>query len=232
MQQKVIYIMSHDSIGLGEDGPTHQPIEHLVSLRAIPELAVMRPGTAIEVLLCWYTALQRKGPSILCLSRQSLYRKDLQEQEFKNPQENWSQALKDFQKGAYIFRCLRDHELQPLQVIFWSSGTELGLACRVQNILWETYKIPSQVISVPYWLPWVKQSIAYKKSLHGSSSSLHVVIEASNLMGWERFVENNHTIYCGIDTFGLSAPYEKIYDYFGLTPEHIMKRIQEYMENN
>jgi transketolase len=233
MKQRVIYIMSHDSIGLGEDGPTHQPVEHLASLRAIPHLSVMRPGTAIELLVCWYQALHTQGPTILCLSRQNLKKFDLNENDLKSTFQDWIQAYEEIKKGAYVFRSglnVLNHQ-ENLDVVLWSSGTELGLACIIQKKLWDR-GITSQVNSVPCWLWLEKQSQTYLHMLRGGNATktLQVIIEAAHLMGWERFVGSDRILLCGINDFGCSAPYEKVYDHFGLNIEIIVKRIVEYLK--
>src|SRR5690606_30587678 len=205
MEQRVIYVMTHDSIGLGEDGPTHQPVEHLAALRAIPNLQVFRPADAIETMECWQLALAAtKTPSILSLSRQNadLVRK-------AHTAENLSA------RGAY--------ELAPanleVKVTLFASGTEVGLALAAQKAL-ESDGIGTRVVSVPSWELFEKQDDAYKLETI-RPDTVRVAVEAGCSMGWERFT-GEAGAFVGINSFGASAPAEALYKHFGITAEAVV----------
>ena len=210
MQQRVIYILSHDSIGLGEDGPTHQPIEQLTSLRSIPNLNVFRPADLIETFESWELALKNNStPSVIALTRQNLkpVRKNLNK-------ENKSSL------GAYeILRTSRQ-----IVVTILSSGSETSLACDLSHKL-ATEKIYSKVISMPCQEIFDKQNNRYKKKILGETN-LIISIEASETNYWKKYTGNNGLNF-GINEFGKSAPYKKIYDYFGLNADEMIKKIKK-----
>jgi len=210
MQQRVIYILSHDSIGLGEDGPTHQPIEQLTSLRSIPNLNVFRPADLIETFESWELALKNNStPSVIALTRQNLkpVRKNLNK-------ENKSSL------GAYeILRTSRQ-----IKVTILSSGSETSLACDLSHKL-ATEKIYSKVISMPCQEIFDKQNDRYKKKIL-RETDLIVSIEASETNFWKKYTGNNGLNF-GINDFGKSAPYKKIYDYFGLNADEMIKKIKK-----
>ena len=210
MQQRVIYIFSHDSIGLGEDGPTHQPIEQLTSLRSIPNLNVFRPADLIETFESWELALKNNStPSVIALTRQNLkpVRKNLNK-------ENKSSL------GAYeILRTSRQ-----IVVTILSSGSETSLACDLSHKL-ATEKIYSKVISMPCQEIFDKQNNRYKKKILGETN-LIISIEASETNYWKKYTGNNGLNF-GINKFGKSAPYKKIFDYFGLNANEMVKKIKK-----
>ena len=210
MRQRVIYILSHDSIGLGEDGPTHQPIEQLTSLRSIPNLNVFRPADLIETFESWELALKNNStPSVIALTRQNLkpVRKNLNK-------ENKSSL------GAYeILRTSRQ-----IKVTILSSGSETSLACDLSHKL-ATEKIYSKVISMPCQEIFDKQNDRYKKKIL-RETDLIVSIEASETNFWKKYTGNNGLNF-GINEFGKSAPYKKIYDYFGLNSDEMIKKIKK-----
>ena len=210
MQQRVIYILSHDSIGLGEDGPTHQPIEQLTSLRSIPNLNVFRPADLIETFESWELALKNNStPSVIALTRQNLkpVRKNLNK-------ENKSSL------GAYeILRTSRQ-----IKVTILSSGSETSLACDISHKL-ATENIYSKVISMPCQEIFDKQNDRYKKKIL-METDLIVSIEASETNYWKKYTGNNGLNF-GINEFGKSAPYKKIYDYFGLNSDEMIKKIKK-----
>ena len=210
MQQRVIYILSHDSIGLGEDGPTHQPIEQLTSLRSIPNLNVFRPADLIETFESWELALKNNStPSVIALTRQNLkpVRKNLNK-------ENKSSL------GAYeILRTSRQ-----IVVTILSSGSETSLACDLSHKL-ATEKIYSKVISMPCQEIFDKQNNRYKKKILGETN-LIISIEASETNYWKKYTGNNGLNF-GINKFGKSAPYKKIFDYFGLNANEMVKKIKK-----
>ena len=207
---KVIYIFSHDSIGLGEDGPTHQPIEQLAGLRAIPNLNVFRPADINETLECWEIALKSSNkPSVIALSRQKVPYINP-----KNSKENKSE------RGAYVVN-LTSHENN---VILVASGTEVELALKVQEKLKEN-NIHSKVVSMPCMELFDQQSEDYKKDIL-EEDSLIVTIEAGSIISWRKYIKNNG-INLGIDKFGESAPYKDVYNHFDLSEEKITSFIQK-----
>ena len=210
MGLKVIYIFSHDSIGLGEDGPTHQPIEQLAGLRAIPNLNVFRPADINETLECWEIALKSKNtPSVIVLSRQKV--------PYINP--NNSKKNKS-ENGAYEVK-ITSHESK---ITLIASGTEVELALKVQNKL-EENNLHSKVISMPCMELFDKQSEKFKKDLLEEDSFV-VTLEAGSITSWQKYVKNKG-LNLGIDQFGESAPYKEVYDHFNLTEEKITSFIQK-----
>lgn len=209
MEIRVIYVMTHDSIGLGEDGPTHQPIEHLASLRAIPNLQVFRPCDAVEVAECWELAIESKNaPSILALTRQklNLLREDVSQ--------NFSA------KGAYI---LKDAQ-GPRKVTLLATGSEVNVALNAQKIL-EEKGVHTAVISMPCWELFEKQDSTYQENVLGKNT-LRIAIEAGSPMGWEKYIGDTG-VMIGLDHFGASAPADVLYEKFGLTADHIIKIVEE-----
>ena len=209
MGLKVIYIFSHDSIGLGEDGPTHQPIEQLTGLRAIPNLNVFRPADINETLECWEIALKSNNtPSAIALSRQKVPYINP-----KNSKENKSE------RGAYVVN-LTSHESE---VTLVASGTEVELALKVQELLTKS-NIHSKVVSMPCMELFDKQSEGYRNDIL-EINSLIVTLEAGSIMSWRKYT-GHRGINLGIDKFGESAPYKEIYNYLDLSEEKITSFIQ------
>ena len=210
MKQKVIYVMSHDSIGLGEDGPTHQPIEQLTGLRSIPNLNVFRPADAAETFECWDHAISFDGtPSIIAVSRQKV---DPIRKEFTK--ENKCSA------GAYeISRTKSEIDLTIL-----ATGSEVNLAIEVSQKL-ATENIYSKVISMPCHELFDIQKKEYKSKILNETKH-KISIEASTTDYWKKYVGENGIAF-GIDDFGKSAPYKKIYEHFGLTTINIVKKVKE-----
>ena len=210
MKQRVIYVFTHDSIGLGEDGPTHQPIEQLTSLRSIPNLNVFRPADLIETFECWQLAIKDKNtPSVIALTRQGIGPIRL-----KNSSKNESAV------GAYEVLRTADN----IKVTILSTGSETGLACEVSHKL-ATESIYSKVISMPCQEIFDQQNIKYKNKIL-TETDLIVSIEASETNYWKKYTGINGLNF-GIDDFGKSAPYKKIYDYFGLNLEKITEKIKK-----
>ena len=210
MGLKVIYIFSHDSIGLGEDGPTHQPVEQLAALRAIPNLNVFRPADINETLECWELALKSNGtPSAITLSRQKV--------PYINPQNSKENKC---EKGAYVVN-ITSHENNLTMV---ASGTEVELALKVQEKLKEN-NIHSKVVSMPCMELFDKQPEEYKNDIL-EKNSLIVTIEAGNTMSWQKYIKNKG-LNLGLDKFGESAPYKEVYRHFKLTEEEITSLIQK-----
>ena len=212
MGLKVIYIFSHDSIGLGEDGPTHQPIEQLEGLRAIPNLNVFRPADINETLECWEIALKsEKTPSVIALSRQKL--------PYINP--DLSKENKCI-LGAYEVK-ITSHENK---VVLIASGSEVELALETQKQLKEN-NIDSKVVSMPCQELFDKQPDEYKKKIL-ENDSLIITLEAGNVTSWKKYITNKG-LALGVDKFGKSAPYKEIYNYFGLTSEKIVTLVQKML---
>ena len=204
MQTRVIHVMTHDSIGLGEDGPTHQPVEQVASLRAMPNLLVFRPADAVEVAECWKIALEHDAqPSVMCLSRQ------------KVPAVRDSAAENLSAKGAYELLAAEGGEAV---VTIFSSGTEVSIAVAARDILQAQGK-PTRVVSTPCWDLFELQSDAYKASVIGTAPT-RVAVEAAVRMGWERFIGEDGK-FVGMTHFGASAPYERLYKEFGITAEAV-----------
>jgi len=203
MGLKVIYIFSHDSIGLGEDGPTHQPIEQLAGLRAIPNLNVFRPADINETLECWQVALKSKNtPSAIALSRQKL--------PYINPfytKKNKSEL------GAYVVNATSQNNA----VTLVASGSEVELALQAQKELKEV-NIDSKVVSMPCQELFDQQSISYKNEIINKDTPT-ITIEASSLSSWEKYSKNN----MGIETFGESAPFKEVYQHFNLTSARVVE---------
>jgi transketolase len=204
MGAKVIHVMTHDSIGLGEDGPTHQPVEHVASLRAIPNLLVFRPADAVETAECWKIALeQTTTPSVMCLSRQ------------KVPGVRGDASANQSAKGAYELLAAEGGEAA---VTIFASGTEVSVAVAARDILQGQGK-PTRIVSTPCWELFEAQSAAYKASVIGKAP-VRVAVEAAIRMGWERFIGEDGK-FVGMTGFGASAPYERLYKEFGITAEAV-----------
>ncbi len=205
MGQRVIYVMTHDSIGLGEDGPTHQPVEHLAALRVIPNLQVFRPCDATETAECWQLAIvSRETPSVLALTRQNLPHLRT---EF-TPENKC--AL-----GAYI---LREASAAP-KVVVMATGSEVHLAVEAAKQL-EAKGTPTRVVSVPSMELFAKQPASYRREVLGSGVK-RIAIEAAVETGWERWLGEDGT-FIGMKSFGASAPAEELYKRFGITVEAIV----------
>ena len=210
MGLKVIYIFSHDSIGLGEDGPTHQPVEQLAGLRDIPNLNVFRPADINETFECWEIALKSKNtPSVIALSRQKV--------PYINPDNSNKNKCEN---GAYQVK-ITSHESK---ITLIASGTEVELALKVQDKLKEN-NIHSKVVSMPCIELFDKQSEKFKEELI-EYDSLVVTLEAGSVTSWQKYIKNKG-LNLGIDQFGESAPYKEVYDHFNLTEEKITNFIQK-----
>jgi transketolase len=200
--------MTHDSIGLGEDGPTHQPVEHIMSLRMIPELNVFRPADVIETAECWTIALkERHRPSVMALSRQNL------------PQLRTSGDMLSA-KGAYRLKAAEAGR----KVVLVATGSEVSLAVDVAKAL-EADGIGADVISMPSTELFDAQDDAYRADIL-PDGVLKVSIEAGVTFGWQKYV-GDHALTIGIDTFGASAPAEDLFKHFGFTVEAIVPKIRE-----
>jgi transketolase len=209
MGLRVVYVMTHDSIGLGEDGPTHQPVEHLASLRAMPNLNVFRPADTVETAECWQLALEaRKRPSVLALTRQGLptLRRE-------HSSENLSAH------GGYILApAERDR-----QVTLIASGSEVEIALEAQTRL-QNEGISTAVVSMPCWELFEAQSQHYRDEVLGPGA-LHVAIEAAVPFGWERWCDPGGG-FVGMRSFGASAPAKDLYEHFNITPEAVVRTVK------
>jgi len=205
----VIYIFTHDSIGLGEDGPTHQPVEHITALRTIPNLTVIRPGDANETVEAWRIAIQQtKGPVALILSRQKMPTLD----------RNKFASAKNLGKGAYI---LRDSEGAP-EIILIATGSELHSVVEAQELLTKD-GIKTRVVSMPSWELFDKQSEAYKESVLPPYVNTRLAVEAGVTIGWHKYVTTEGEVI-GIDRFGESGPGDEVMKHFGFTTENVYQR--------
>ncbi len=210
MKQRVIYLFTHDSIGLGEDGPTHQPIEQLTSLRSIPNLNVFRPSDTIETFECWQLALENKNtPSVIALTRQGI-----------NPVRLKYSSMNKSSFGAYEILRTGDN----LSVTILATGSETSLAIDVGHKL-ATDDIYSKIISMPCHELFDQQNNEYKNKIL-RETNLVVSIEASESNFWKKYTGDNGLNF-GIDDYGKSAPYKEIYNYFGLNTESIVKNIKK-----
>ena len=204
---RVVYVMTHDSIGLGEDGPTHQPIEHVMSLRMMPNLDVYRPCDTIETAECWALALEKTdGPSLLALSRQNL------------PQLRTDGGENRSAKGAYRLIAAEAER----KVVLIATGSEVEIAVTVRAEL-EAQGVGTDVISMPSWERFDAQDAAYRDDIL-PHHVLRVSIEAGTTMGWERYTGIAGMRF-GIDGFGASGPAPKLYEHFGLTAAAIVSQI-------
>ena len=212
MKQRVIYVMSHDSIGLGEDGPTHQPIEQLSNLRSVPNLNVFRPADETETLECWQLALENlNSPSVLALTRQKI--EPIRKEFIKENKCSY---------GAYEISRTNNN----VELTIFASGSEVNLANEVSHKL-ATENIYSKVISVPCQELLEKQTKAYKKNIL-EETKFKISIEAGATNSWEKFIGQQGLTF-GIDDFGKSAPYKNVYKHFGLTSENITKKVKEML---
>ena len=203
MGLRVIYVMTHDSIGLGEDGPTHQPVEHLSALRAIPNLMVMRPADAIETAECWQIALEsRRMPSVIALTRQNL------------PALRGAGDDNLCAKGAYL---LAGDTSASVRLI--ASGSEVHLATAARDLLAKD-GIAASVVSMPSWELFARQDAAYKASVMGPDGTVRVACEAATGFGWERWLGAKGS-FVGMHSFGASGKYQELYKHFGITAEAI-----------
>jgi transketolase len=207
MRQRVIHVLTHDSIGLGEDGPTHQPVEHLASLRAMPNLCVFRPADAIETAECWELALKRAdGPSVLALSRQAL------------PAVRAEAGENRCARGGYVLAEAAGERRGTIV----ATGSEVHLALAVRAAL-QAEDIGVAVVSLPCWELFALQDESYREAVLGTAPRLGV--EAAGPMGWERWLGPDGT-FIGMDGFGASAPAEDLFRHFGITPEAVAAAVR------
>ncbi|MDV7340422.1 transketolase [Terasakiella sp. A23] len=208
MEQRVVYVLTHDSIGLGEDGPTHQPVETVASLRAMPNTQVFRPADAVETFECWMLSLQSETtPSVLALSRQGL----------PAVRTEYTEENK-CAKGAYV---LRDAE-GPRKATIIATGSEVEIAMAARDQL-QAEGVPTAVVSMPCWELFEKQSDEYKHDTLGDG--IRVAVEAGLQMGWDRYIGANGA-FVGMTGFGASAPAGDLYKHFGITSEAVVEAVK------
>jgi len=205
----VIYVWSHDSIGLGEDGPTHQPVEQLMSLRLIPGLTIIRPGDATETAYAWQAALEnQEGPTALIVSRQGV--------------PTLSTSGEGALRGAYVISDADD-----AQAVLIATGTELPIAVEAKELL-AAKGVAVRVVSMPSWELFDKQDPEYQESILPAAISARVSIEAGVTIGWQRFIGGSG-VAIGVDHFGASAPYQTLYKEFGLTAEAMVAAVESLL---
>jgi len=210
MKQRVIYVFTHDSIGLGEDGPTHQPIEQAMNLRGVPNLTVFRPADATETAEAWRAAIANTtGPTALLLTRQNLPTIDLTK---------YAPAA-GVRRGGYV---LWDSRPGKPDVILIGTGSELEVVMRAADTL-AAEGIGVRVVSLPSWELYDAQDAAYRESVLPAACRARVAVEAGLRLGWERYVGLDGAVI-GMDGFGASAPYQKLYEAFGITAEAVVAR--------
>jgi len=215
MDIPAVYIFTHDSIGLGEDGPTHQPVEQLMSLRAMPNLHVFRPADATETAGAWAAIATLAHPAALVLSRQDL----------PALAGNDVGIHEGVARGAYV---LSEHESGEVEAIILASGSEVSIALDAAGLL-EEAGIAARVVSMPCWELFDAQGRDYQESVLPAAVSQRVSIEAGVTLGWRRYI-GEHGIALGVDRFGASAPYKTIYEALGLTPGHVAHAVQSLIE--
>jgi transketolase len=211
MKIRPIFVYTHDSIGLGEDGTTHQPIEQLISLRSIPNILVIRPADANETVQAWRVALEyRNGPVAIVLTRQGLPVID---------QSKFTPAS-ELEKGAYILS-----DVEKPSVILLATGSEVSLIMEAQSKL-KQEGIAARVVSMPSWELFEKQDKAYKEKILPPSIRKRLAVEAGSVLGWHKYVTDEGAIL-GMTNFGESAPAGDLMKFFGFTVDNVVKKVKE-----
>jgi len=232
MHLPVTFVFTHDSIGLGEDGPTHQPVEQLLALRAIPNLVDLRPADALETAAAWQVALERTdGPAFLSLTRQNVPLLDRSamivpgvgtRNEGAAPESPHALVVEGVRRGGYI---LREAMGGKPELILIGTGSEVELALEAAAILEEEDRIPTRVVSLPSWTLFHGQEPGYREGVLPSSVRRRISIEAATPLGWERFIGLDG-VAIGLDRFGASAPAEVLYSRFGITSNAIVEAVR------
>jgi transketolase len=216
MELPVVFVFTHDSIGVGEDGPTHQPIEHLATLRAIPGLDTIRPGDANEVVAAWKVALEHsQEPTALILSRQAIPTLD---------RSKYASA-DGLARGGYV---LADAEGGDPEVILIGTGSELPMVVDAHERL-TAEGVRSRVVSLPSWYLFEKQDRAYRESVLPPAITARLAVEQAGSFGWDRYVTSDGGTIT-MSTFGASAPLAKLQEKYGFTVDNIVKMARELME--
>ena len=212
MGQRVVYVMTHDSIGLGEDGPTHQPVEHLSALRVIPNLTVFRPCDAVETAECWGLSLANdSGPSLLALTRQGLPTLRTIAQD-----DNLSA------RGGYV---MLEAQGGPRRAMIVASGSEVEIACQAREAL-QADGVPTAVVSMPSQELFKQQSAAYREGVLGGANVAKVAVEAATGESWATILGGDFS-FIGMTGFGASAPYQELYAQFGITPQAVADAVRK-----
>jgi transketolase len=210
-----IYVYTHDSIGLGEDGPTHQPIEQLMGLRLVPNLTMIRPADANETAVAWRVAIgQQHGPTALALTRQKL-------PVFDRTRYASAEGLT---RGAYV---LSPSPTGRVEALLIATGSEVAVAIDAQEIL-AAEGIGANVVSMPSWELFERQSTAYREEVLPPTVPVRVAIEAGVTLGWSRYVGDRGTVI-GLDRFGASAPYQILMEKFGFTGPHVSAEVKRLL---
>ena len=215
MKQPAIFVYTHDSIGLGEDGTTHQPVEHLMAMRIIPNMVTIRPADANETAHAWRVALERKdGPVAIVLTRQGI------------PVINYEHCAgpQSLEKGAYVLKDANDIP----QLILIATGSEVQLALEAQKQL-ASEGIHARVVSMPSWELFEKQDESYKESVLPKEIRKRISIEAGVTLGWHKYI-TDQGVAIGIDTYGESAPGKKLMQEFGFTTENVVKHAKQLIQ--
>ncbi|MBX3468077.1 MAG: transketolase [Planctomycetes bacterium] len=215
MGTRTVYVMTHDSIFLGEDGPTHQPVEHLMAMRVIPGMRLIRPSDAAETALAWRMALEHEGPTVLALTRQNLPVLDRAEHG------DAEGAL----RGGYV---LWERGGQEPQVVLVATGSEVHVALDVARALHRDDGRAVRVVSLPCWEVFEEQEPAYREAVLPPACGARVSIEAGVTFGWERYT-GELGLRVGVDRFGASAPAGALAEHFGLSPGQVLQRVREYL---
>ena len=205
MKLPIAYILTHDSIGVGEDGPTHQPVEHLAGLRAMPGMVVFRPADSKETAAGWLCAMEGQRPVSLVLTRQNL--------------PLYEKSGKDALKGGYI---LADSEKATPDVILMASGSEVEQCMGAKDILKEQ-GIDARVVSMPSFELFDEQSEEYRQSVLPASVRARVAVEAASTFGWQKYTGLDGVVI-GLDEFGVSGPYKALYKHYGFTAENVAEK--------
>jgi transketolase len=211
-----VYVMTHDSIGLGEDGPTHQPVEHLASLRAMPGIRVIRPADATEVAEAWRVAMERTdGPTMLVLTRQKVPVLD----------RDALASAEGLRRGGYV---LAEEEGEEPDVVLLATGSEVAIALDARDEL-ANRDVDARVVSLPCWTLFRDQPRSYRDGVVPPGVRARVAVEAASPFGWCEWVGDQGSVV-GVDRFGASAPWKENYRHYGLTPEHVANRAQEVVD--
>jgi len=204
MNLPVISVLTHDSIGVGEDGPTHQPVEQLAGLRSIPNLTVIRPCDTNETAAAWVAALTRKSPTVLALSRQNL--------------PLLKESGKGLLKGAYV---VKESEKATPDVILMATGSEVGLVYQAADVLKEK-GVSARVISMPCWEIFEEQPDSYKEALLPKAVTKRLAVEAASAFGWHKYVGSAGAVLSK-DDYGASGPADQLFNKFGFTVDHVVE---------
>lgn len=211
MSLPVAFVFSHDSIGIGRNGPTHQPVEYLASLRAIPNMLVLRPADAVEAAECWEAALARRsGPSSLIFARQPL-----------EPARHDATGTNLSSRGAYV---LAKPEGGPRRATILATGSEVGIALKAHTLL-QAEGVPTAVVSMPCWELFEEQNEAYRREIIGPGTA-RVAVEAAVRQGWDRYIGEDGG-FVGMSGYGASGPEDQLFAHFGITPERVVEEIRK-----